>query len=308
MKSKGSSHFYFFLALALLICLMQKGYSAEQETFQLILDKQADFEHFRRASDEYRPLISSSPTREGLSELNISGSTQFSEKGLHQLKSLIPSKNLIVVDLRRESHGFINGMPVSWASNTTRPNIDKYFDEIQTIEDNLLKQSMLNKVLILSVIKKESGGKQIYPIPFLPSGIISESELCRGENIGYVRIPVDDHMRPIDSEVDRFITLFRHLPKDSWVHFHCKGGSGRTTTFMIMADMMKNARKVSFDDIITRQWLIGKIHLADCSKPDNQYEEEYSDRLDFLKEFYSYCQANIDQFKTSWSDWLNSPH
>jgi hypothetical protein len=283
---------------------MQKGHSVGQETFQLILDKEADFEYFRRASDEYRPLITSAPTREGLSELNISGSTQFSEKGLYQLKNLIPSKNLIVVDLRRESHGFINGMPVSWASNTIRPNIDKYFDEIQIIEDTLLRQSMLNKVLILSVIKKESGSKQIYPIPFLPNGIISESELCKRENLGYVRIPVDDHMRPIDSEVDRFITLFSNLPPDTWLHFHCKGGSGRTTTFMIMSDMMKNAKKVSLDDIITRQWLIGKIHLADCSKSDSRFEEEYSDRLGFLKEFYSYCQANIDQFQTSWSDWL----
>lgn len=39
--------------------------------------------------------------------------------------------------------------------------------------------------------------------------------------------------------IDEFIKLYKSLPKDAWLHFHCEAGKGRTTTFLAMYDMMK---------------------------------------------------------------------
>ena len=34
--------------------------------------------------------------------------------------------------------------------------------------------------------------------------------------------------------VDYFIDFVENQPENTWLHFHCKAGAGRTTTFMIM--------------------------------------------------------------------------
>jgi hypothetical protein len=115
---------------------------------------------------------------------------------------------------------------------------------------------------------------------------------------------VTDREAPTDAEVDRFIRLVRELPDGEWLHFHCKAGHGRTTAFMAMYDMMRNAKKVSLDDILKRQFLIGGIDLAaDPLKDDWRYDGAVSRRKS-LERFYQYCKANNDGFKQSWSEWL----
>jgi hypothetical protein len=78
---------------------------------------------------------------------------------------------------------------------------------------------------------------------------------------------------------------------------------GRTTTFMAMYDMMKNSKKVSLEDIMERQELLGGVKLL---KPVGGKESESQKRSDFLRQFYQYTKENNDNFKTSWSQWLNS--
>ena len=56
-----------------------------------------------------------------------------------------------------------------------------------------------------------------------------------------------------------FVQLVNSELKDNWLHFHCKQGIGRTTTFMIMYDIMKNAKEVSLDDIVKRQVALSKM-------------------------------------------------
>src|SRR5690625_1689656 len=54
------------------------------------------------------------PNLKGFRELNMSGSGVFSQKGLQKVKETINSDNIIVVDTRKESHGYVNGMPITW--------------------------------------------------------------------------------------------------------------------------------------------------------------------------------------------------
>ena len=69
--------------------------------------------------------------------------------------------------------------------------------------------------------------------------------------MGYCRFPTTDHVRPRDTEVDAFVAFASTLPTDTWLHFHCRGGDGRTTTFLVMHDTMHNAPGVSIEDILT---------------------------------------------------------
>ena len=106
----------------------------------------------------------------------------------------------------------------------------------------------------------------------------------KDNNISYLRIPVTDGGLPNEDMVNSFIAFVNKQPENTWLHFHCKAGVGRTTTFMIMYDIMKNCNNVSLDDIIKRQVL-----LANLSKKTSQdffMERRYT----FLNDFYTKCK------------------
>ena len=52
-------------------------------------------------------------------------SAQFSEDELQKLRQKYPNEKIVIVDLRQESHGFINGKPVSWRSYFEKINQNK---------------------------------------------------------------------------------------------------------------------------------------------------------------------------------------
>ena len=79
--------------------------------------------NFRTMEDEfhapYKKDMDDSyvPTREGLERLHASGSGEFSASGLHSLLEALAEKTqmpICIVDLREESHGFFDGIAVSW--------------------------------------------------------------------------------------------------------------------------------------------------------------------------------------------------
>ena len=106
------------------------------------------------------------------------------------------------------------------------------------------------------------------------------------KDITYIRIPVTDGNLPNDNMVNYFIDFVKKQPENTWLHFHCKAGAGRTTTFMIMYDIIKNHNYVDLNDIITRQILLSNLsekHLSDFLT-GNIYE--------FLSKFYDKCENN----------------
>ena len=81
--------------------------------------------------------------------------------------------------------------------------------------------------------------------------------------------------------IDYFIDFVQSQPNGSWLHFHCKEGIGRTTTFMIMYDIMKNHKDVELNDIIKRQVILSGML-------DEDAESFYTgDHFKFLSDFYN---------------------
>jgi hypothetical protein len=198
---------------------------------------------------------------------SVSASGQFSEKNYEYLLETSPNQQWIVIDLRREYHGFVNGFPVSW--KLTDAMSYAYNDGLDAvaIEEN-------EKVLL-----SQMDG-------YTERGLVEQSGGI------YIRFPVADHSFPSDEEADQFVNLIQSLPHNARIHLHCAGGSGRTTTFLSMIDMMHHSHSLSAEEILKRQETIGGSNLYD---PESQYADEperiegAKARLQFLKAFHQKC-------------------
>ena len=47
-----------------------------------------------------------------------------------------------------------------------------------------------------------------------------------------------DHCAPDQDALKTLKDLAAEAPSDAWFHFHCHGGDGRTTTFLMLSDML----------------------------------------------------------------------
>lgn len=253
---------------------------------------------FRLSISAYQRHIGPTPTRKGLNKLNASASGQFSKRGLKSILKLIPADDVLLVDLRRESHGFLDGTAVSWYGYRNYENVNKAPIEIEnTQQERLLQAKAIGNVRIFD---DKVAAK---PRPLHVNKAFSEKDLADHYDLGYIRLYVIDHHRPDDATVDQFLEIVRQLPDETWIHFHCAGGKGRATTFMTMYDMIRNSRDVSIDDIIRRQHLLGGSDLYQTKRALIWKNEPATERLEFVKRFYEYTKAN-PHLEMSWSEWI----
>lgn len=133
-----------------------------------------------------------------------------------------------------------------------------------------------------------------------PTEVENESKLAKDKSLSYIRVTVTDGSLPSDEMVDYFIKSVKHSPKNAWFHFHCKEGIGRTTTFMIMYDMMRNYKVATAKEIIDRQISLVKFSENDIKSLNSDI------RIAFWEKFYDYCEKNGDDFKTTYSDFTKS--
>lgn len=168
-----------------------------------------------------------------------SGSSQFTAAGLAKIQAEVqkaqPGARLVIIDLRQESHGLLHGQPVEWMGPHNQANRGKSASAVHADEQRRLA---------------EVGGQ-------------SEAELCAKAGVEYVRLPVTDHLVPDEATVAQFLGLAERLEKEgAFVHFHCKAGRGRTTTFMALWEMFR-ARHGDVDATATaeRQRTLGGIDL-----------------------------------------------
>ena len=226
---------------------------------------------------------------EGLNTLNISGSQQFTPNNIELLITGIDTDlPITVVDLREESHGFVNGSAISFTNDRNNPNKGLSREEVLLDEKTRLSELKLGEQLTF------------FNKPFLTlevDKIKTEEELTKEYGLNYVRITVTDKTMPKDEMVDYFIEFANSLEEENWLHFHCKHGVGRTSTFMIMFDIMKNHKISKLEDIINRQ-------LAMYPFKEDTIDNYLSQgTVKFLNNFYNYVKENSDDYKVKWSEY-----
>jgi hypothetical protein len=260
--------------------------------------------NFRTTSDPIKSKDAHSPNMIGLAELHASGSGEFTESNLSAMLPKLHGR-VTIFDLRQEDHVFVNGEPISWYATNNWANVGKTNEAISASEAARVAAIQHGSILSLSDAKVKKGGDASSVETITVSRVGTEQDIVTAAGASYRRITVSDHARPLDIEVDRFVADVRSLPADAWAHFHCRAGKGRTTTFMALYDMLRNANKASIEDIVQRQsLLIGDYNLL-AAADDAGKAGVAEDRTAFVRAFYEYARTNPNGKPMLWSEWLH---
>ena len=167
-----------------------------------------------------------------------------------------------LVDLREETHGFFDlllgtqqrvGVAVSWYADNDFGNVGQSWPWIVADEAaRLATAKKLRAAQVFAIQADDADNRDQQRM--MPTGYeevrvhdaYSEAELVAqrlnssGTSLKYHRIPVTDHCAPGDAALGELRRLREEARKEprSWVHFHCHGGDGRTTTFLALYDML----------------------------------------------------------------------
>ncbi|MBO6210730.1 MAG: protein tyrosine phosphatase, partial [Schwartzia sp.] len=268
----------------------------------------AEPRNFRMASDDWRVAPEDEPpTRKGLDNLRISGSAQCTAAGFASLYTKLsaaaaaPGAPIYDVDLRQESHGFADGLPVSWHKKGNLANEGKTPEEVALDEEERL--AGISGVATTFVPRGKTDKGRVEAVTFTPENVQTEKEVVEALGFRYVRFYVTDRTQPDTETIEAFLDFVDSLPGDAWLHFHCRAGHGRTTTFMAMYDMIRNP-DIPAETIIERQHLIGGADLT-AMKDEEWKNERIVQRLETLKLFSEYVRArHAGETTLRWGEWI----
>ncbi len=242
-------------------------------------------------------------------DLNSSGSVplnlaQFNWLANHYGKDY----RIYIIDLRQETHVYIDGLPISIFYKKDEINWGKNSLEIKELEDKWVSKINHNKSIILYTqgIPRLNIKTTTNPVKVGVNQASSEEKLVTNMGLQYLRIPVPDYHPPSPAQVDQFLNFKKNLPANAWLHFHCAGGKGRTTTFMLLNDIIENASNYSLKYLVERQSRLGGINIAIPSKSllTQPWKDEYHKaRIDFIELFYHFIHSG-DVADQSFSQWM----
>lgn len=219
--------------------------------------------------------------------LNISGSAQFVPSQVKILKRTIDKPDIYIVDLRQETHGFLNDFAVS--SYSPLRLLNNGFSSEDTIASELNTFEGIKKNAVEKIYNKRS--RLLKTVTVQESQI--EQKLVENSGMKYILFATRDGHIPTPAMTDSFVNFVKMTPETTHLHFHCDAGEGRTTSFMAMFQMMKESSSKSLEEILNEQFEAGGIILTDDQT-----------RAEFLKDFYDYTKENSkDNFKVPFSVW-----
>ncbi len=262
-----------------------------------------------RSSNQQHTNKEQSLNYKGLDNLSISGSASPSLANLYWLKKNVAKEHPVyVVDLRQETHLLINGLPISIFYKKDEINWGKTLAEINQEEQYWANTLPIQNTLEINSLGHPVSGLKVPVAPTVLSikDAYTEAEATQKAGLEYFRIDVPDYHPPSPKQVDQFLQFVHTIPKNSWLHFHCAAGKGRTTLFMTMRDILANGLEIDLKDIIARQESLGGINLLGRSKSLSAQpwkESFHNARIDFIHLFYAYVHEGIYPIN-NFTQWL----
>ena len=248
-----------------------------------------------------------------LNEERMSGCAQFSKNQFQKWAAALRKKsdNVWIVDCRLETHGFINGISVSWANTLNNANLGKTAAEVEAEEAALA--GLVGTTVSAYTMNTD-------PPEFATDLTVetweTERELVEAEGFGYLRLACPDHIWPPADAIDAFIAFANELPDDAWLCFHCHAGSGRTGAFMTIWEMMQKP-ETSLEEILRHQAETGSSNLTERSASDTEpggglpegpqltRKRATQQRIVMVRAMYSYIRENrTTNYTMPWSEWL----
>ncbi len=216
-------------------------------------------------------------------------------------------KRIFFIDLLKEYHCFIdragNHFPLSFRAEKNAVNYGVPYRNIEKLEkiifETLSQRSQTVGIKFASwFITHEGAIKEIFQ-SIIKKNInfyterdlikkLSDSYECE---LLYKRLPCMDHMSPTHQSVVSFASFIQNEfnPETDWLHIHCHGGSGRSTSFSVLFDMFMriqdgDLQKISFLELIqTHKDSGGK----DLNPDTTQYDASKDWKSGFAKERYA---------------------
>jgi tetratricopeptide (TPR) repeat protein/protein tyrosine phosphatase (PTP) superfamily phosphohydrolase (DUF442 family) len=264
---------------------LQRLLGARDDEFIVVRENNFAEEWPERFRSTDMPLELSEDQLMGLSELNIMGGGQPSEKHLRNIVER--SRNpVVVLDFRQEPHGYIAGMPITWF----RPYVsDRELgtDGMMSLEDDFI--DFLESTPSVQVDSVEWTGGQDYRVlnsEFVSNDtVLSNAEMVEKNGARYKRfyIPVV----PNDRQVAEFESFVEEMAEqDTTLYFNCWDGTGRSTEFMVMYDILKNGGEVSLETIADRQAAMGGINVLELPPQSSPNYPRSVLRRDFIIDYY----------------------
>lgn len=263
---------------------------------------------FGEAKEKYNLDTTYPVSREGLDTLNVSASAQFSEKQFRELaetlREVAGDKEIIIVDLREEPHYFLNGISISWFSLHNWANLGVAHEDVEPAEDELFK-ALIGKTVTAYVEDDEM--KQDEEITMTVETAVSEKELVESEGFTYYRLPVTDHTFPSADEIDVFIEYLRGFdPENTWLHFHCHAGKGRTGVYVTLTDKIRNP-ELPMQDILYRHAMTDSNYPIYYGDDDSYKNPLYAEKAELTPLLFRYIDENHESgFSITFSEWLEN--
>ena len=276
----------------------------------IIQDSKSQFTPIGLLRDAFMISAAYHGNTRGINNLFLSGSEEPSEKGWSDIADYISLRSnadnfVVVLDLRQESHGYLNGKAITLVNAYNWLNLGKTNAQSALDQDiwltALRKRKQVNGILTPTQYraKEYAQGKSIAVLT-----VKNEEYYVSKWGFKYERLYITDHRAPLDAEVDAFLAIVKRYPKNTWFHIHCRGGKGRTTTLFTLFDMLKNADVVSFEDIIARQATIPPYYnLLSFNRGDADLTPHYEERANFLAHFYEFARQSLQGYEGTWSEW-----
>ena len=257
--------------------------------------------NLRLSSDDFTAEDPS--LKSGLLQLHISGSAQPSAAGFAALYQQLRTQTTLpiyIIDLREESHGFLAGAAISWYEEHNWGNRGKTREEMLQDEQQRLR-SLTGPITALPLWQEDTARLSPQILPAATPA--DEAATAAAAGFHYVRLTATDQCWPEPAVIDDFLQFYRTLPEKAWLHFHCQAGHGRTTTFMVLYDILQNP-ELPLETIVRREQLLGGTNLL--AEPDGTdwLAVETRRKAQNLRLFYRYVQQEKpQQFPVPWTNW-----